>query len=270
MRLLFLYQKYLSKIIGESPAVVRTDKLLRMTTSATATTPGDTIRALRKRIGITLTELSHRTGLALSTLSKLEKGNMSLSYDKLTLISKGLGVDMAELLDPTPHSQASQGFGRRVVQRAGEGQLVETNSYRQTYLATELLNKRMAPLVVELQARTMEEFMAEFGDFIRHPGEEFAYVLEGEVEFRSELYAPVRLKAGDSLYFDSEMGHAYLKVSEGPCRLVGTCAPRGKDERVMETFVSASERLAAEQTAGLAESAKAPPARKRRGKTVLR
>jgi len=66
------------------------------------------------------------------------------------------------------------------------------------------------------------------------------------------------------------MGHAYLKASEGPCRLVGTCAPRGKDERVMETFVSASERLAAEQTAGLAESAKAPPARKRRGKTVLR
>jgi transcriptional regulator with XRE-family HTH domain len=241
-----------------------------MTPSATATTPGDTIRALRKRIGITLTELSNRTGLALSTLSKLEKGHMSLSYDKLTLISKGLGVDMAELLDPTPHSQAAQGFGRRVVHRAGEGQLVETHSYRQTYLATELLNKRMAPLVVELQARTMEEFLAEFGDFIRHPGEEFAYVLEGEVEFRSELYAPVRLKAGDSMYFDSEMGHAYLKVSEGPCRLVGTCAPRGKDERVMETFVSASERLAAGQAAAAAESAKATPARKRRGKTGLR
>ena len=66
------------------------------------------------------------------------------------------------------------------------------------------------------------------------------------------------------------MGHAYLKVSEGPCRLVGTCAPRGKEVRVMETFVTASERLAAEQTAVAAESAKAPPARKRRGKTVQR
>jgi len=228
--------------------------------------PGETIRALRKRSGLTLSELNERTGLATSTLSKLEKGHMSLSYDKLMLLSKGLGVDMAELLDPAPHTSATQGSGRRVVVRAGEGQLVETSSYRQLYLATELLNKRFTPMVVELKARTMAEFLAEFGDFIRHPGEEFAYVLEGEVEFHTELYAPVRLKAGDSMYFDSEMGHAYLKGCEGPCRLVGSCAPRGREEHVMEAFVSASERLATtKKTAAAAPSGerKAAPAKRR-------
>ena len=209
--------------------------------------PGETIRAMRKRAGLTLAELSNRTGLAVSTLSKLEVGNVSLSYDKLMLISKGLEIDMAELLDSTPHpgSAASYG-GRRVVQRAGEGQHVETRSYSQSYLATELLNKRMTPIYVELHARTLPEFFAEFGDFIRHPGEEFSYVIEGVVEFHTELYAPLTLQAGDSIYFDSEMGHAYLKASDEPCRTITTCSPRGRDETMKDTFVNASVKHAGE------------------------
>ena len=215
----------------------------------TGPTPGDTIRAIRKKLGLTLNEVGHRTGMAVSTLSKLEKGRVSLSFDKLLSISKALGVDMAELLEPAPHHEAaSTGLrGRRVVQRAGEGQLVETRSYKQLYLATELLHKRMTPIVVELRARTMDEFKEEFGGLIRHPGEEYVYVLDGELEFHSELYAPLRLAAGDSMYFDSEMGHAYLNASEPPCRVVVSCAPRGREESVLDTFMGHSERHAANQ-----------------------
>jgi transcriptional regulator with XRE-family HTH domain len=210
--------------------------------------PGEAIRALRKRNGLTLTELAGRTGLAVSTLSKLEMGHVSASYDKLMLISKGLDVDMAELLDTTPHpSGAATHGGRRVVHRAGEGQHVETRSYSQTYLATELLNKRMTPILVDHNARTLDEFIAEFGDFIRHPGEEFTYVLEGEIAFHTELYAPLVLQAGDSIYFDSEMGHAYLKAADGPCRTITACSARGRDETMKDTFVSASVRHAGER-----------------------
>jgi len=210
--------------------------------------PGDHIRNVRKRLGLTLSELGSRTGLAVSTLSKLEKGNVSLSYDKLMLLSRGLGVDMAELLSDGPGARpAPGGAGRRVVHRAGEGQAVETKSYQQVYLASELLNKRFTPIVVEVLARTVEAFKAEFGDLIRHPGEEFAYVLEGEVAFHSDLYAPVLLKAGDSIYFDSEMGHAYLKAADGPCRLVATCAPRhGQGETLAHQFLEVSQRQAVE------------------------
>lgn len=216
------------------------------TSSGDTVSPGATIRALRLGKGLTLAQVSERTGLAVSTLSKLEIGSVSLSYDKLMLISKGLGVDMASLVDPKPQTARTAGLaaaGRRAVQRSGEGQLVETHSYRQMYLATELLNKKMTPMFVEIRARTMAEFNEEFGGLIRHPGEEFTFVIEGELDFHSELYAPVRLRAGDSIYFDSEMGHAYLKASEGPCRLVCSCAPRGEeDAHLAEMFVKVSNR----------------------------
>jgi len=228
------------------------------------TTPGDHIRSTRKRLGLTLADLSSRTGLAVSTLSKLEKGNVSLSYDKLMLLSKGLNVDMAELLTDTqaPRGTPPGGGGRRVVQRVGEGQSVQTRSYDQMYLAAELLNKRFTPMVVEVHARTLAEFKDEFGDFIRHPGEEFAYVLEGEIEFNSELYAPVVLRAGDSIYFDSEMGHAYLKAADGPCRLVASCAQRqgAGEPQLPQTFREASQRLAEPVASKPAARRAAPPA----------
>jgi transcriptional regulator with XRE-family HTH domain len=217
--------------------------------------PGETIRNVRKHAGLTLSDVSTATGLAVSTLSKIEKGRMSLSFDKLTLISRALHVDIAELLNSAQGSgPASMGAaGRRVVQRAGDGQLVETKSYKQFYMATELLHKRFTPIVVEICSRSLDEFMAEFGALIRHPGEEYTYVIEGELEFHSELYAPARLRKGDSIYFDSDMGHAYICASAAPCRIVCVCAARGNDESLIQKFTTVSERHAAP----------APSARKR-------
>jgi transcriptional regulator with XRE-family HTH domain len=220
-------------------------KLIGQTPGGPHREPGQAIRELRLGKGLTLLQVSEKTGLSISTLSKLEKGKASLSYDKLVLLSKGLGVDFSRLLEPhqpqLPLNVAVPSTGRRLIQRAGEGQMIETSSYRQLYLATEMLNKKITPMVVEVQARTLDEFTAEFGGLIRHPGEEFAMVLDGELEFHTELWAPARLKEGDSVYFDSDMGHAYLKASEGRCRLVCSCWPRG-DDVMTEMFVSASER----------------------------
>jgi len=223
--------------------------------------PGATIRALRRRADLTLAELSAKTGLAASTLSKLEAGHISPSFDKLAAVSRGLGVDMAELLGHPmpPATPAPSGHGaRRVMLRAGEGKRVETHCYSQLYLATELLHKKMTPMVVEVRARTMDEFRAEFGDFIRHPGEEFVYIIEGEVEFCTDLYEPMRLHAGDSLYFDSEMGHAYLRASDAPCRIVAAAVPRGSVDPMIETFVSASQRRAAAADEGRRHGGKQP------------
>jgi transcriptional regulator with XRE-family HTH domain len=199
---------------------------------------GQAIRTLRNKLGLTLQEVSERTGLAVSTISKLEMGRAALSYEKLSLVSTGLGINLTELLsllaDGSETKVAASVPGRRVVQRLGEGLSVQTRSYSQAFLAVELLNKRLLPVIGETHARTIQEFIAEFGSLIKHSGEEFAYVLEGEIEFHTEFYAPVRLKAGESVYFDSSMGHAYLAASSGPCRVLSVCT--GEGDQVIEQF----------------------------------
>ena len=200
--------------------------------------PGQAIRALRNKLGLTLQEVSQRTGLAISTISKLEMGRASLSYEKLSLVSAGLGVNMSELLGllgESPGSEAAPSVpGRRIIQRQGEGVAVRTGPYVETFLAVELLNKQLVPLIVDVRARTIQEFTDEFGGLIRHSGEEFIYILEGEVEFHTDFYAPVRLKQGESVYFDSSMGHAFLAASEGPCRLLSVCTDPDQEQRVID------------------------------------
>ena len=60
----------------------------------------------------------------------------------------------------------------------------------------------------------------EAGGLSRHAGEEFVYVMEGVLILASEFYEPLRLQAGDSVYFDSHMGHAYLAEGENPVRIL--------------------------------------------------
>lgn len=187
--------------------------------------PGAVLRALREERGWTLAEVSRRTGLAVSTLSKIENDKMSLTYDKLSRISKGLSVDIGALFGNGAAGDAAsapaRGFsGRRVVVRSGEGSALDTPNYAHLYPATELLNKQMVPIFGQPKARTLEAF----GELLRHSGEEFSVVLEGAVMFHTELYAPVLLNKGDSVYFDSSMGHAYLWASKEPCHVLTVCS----------------------------------------------
>src|SRR5262245_60992533 len=62
--------------------------------------PGAALRALRTQRSWTLAEVSERTGLPISTLSKLENDRVSLSYDKLSRLSTGLGVDISQFFTP--------------------------------------------------------------------------------------------------------------------------------------------------------------------------
>ena len=186
-----------------------------------AAKPGSALRALRLEKGWTLAEVSRRTGLPISTLSKVENDKLSLSYDKLARISKGLEIDIGVLFAPdVAHHPLSLVTGRRSIARAGEGRVIETDTYGHLYPVTELLNKRFIPIIGEIRARSI----AEFGEMIRHAGEEYAYVLEGCIELHTDLYAPVRLETGDSIYFDSGMGHAYVAVGIGPCRVLSICS----------------------------------------------
>lgn len=199
--------------------------------ASTPTNPGAVLRAFRRQNGWTLAEVSERTGLQVSTLSKVENSKMSLSYDKLVRISQGLRIDIALLFgggqpqsEPqVAHASSKSGRGalngRRSITPAGGGQSIQTANYLHLYPASDLLNKKFSPIIADLQVRRIEDF----GEFISHPGEEYAYVLEGEVDLYTTLYAPLHLKTGDSIYFDSGMGHAYIAAAPGRCRVLSVC-----------------------------------------------
>ncbi|MBI0538411.1 XRE family transcriptional regulator [Roseomonas sp. KE2513] len=180
---------------------------------------GESVRAARRSQRLTLKEVSARSGLAVSTLSKVENGQMSLTYDKLLALSEGLRVNVARLFEMPgmPHRSVT---ARRGVSRAKEGHRVQTDCYDYLYQFADIARKRMIPILAEMHARSL----AEFGRLIRHAGEEYCYVLEGRVAVHTEFYAPDLLGPGDGIYLDSSMGHAYLNAGEGTARAVVVCS----------------------------------------------
>lgn len=167
---------------------------------------GERLRKTRLDLGWTLDDASARTGVARSTLSKIENGVMSPTFDILQKVVAGLSVDLVDLFDARPHSLPS---GRRNITRRGEGSKHPTRTYELELLATDLVRKRFLPFKARIVARSLDDF----DGWGRHDGEEFLLVLSGEVAVYTECYAPARLGPGDSAYFDSRMGHAVTSVS---------------------------------------------------------
>jgi transcriptional regulator with XRE-family HTH domain len=198
---------------------------------------GESLRKLRKERGMTLIEAGEKSGMPMSTISKIENNKMSLSYDKLLRICRALEIDISQLFSGSPtveKSPAPAASGRRSINRRGTGYAINTPNYSHLYPAADLLNKRSVPIIAEIHTRSL----ADFGELIRHPGEEFAMVLEGTVDLFTDLYAPTRLETGDSIYFDSGMAHAYIAVGAGTCRILSVCTSDEPNLEAMYASVS--------------------------------
>ncbi len=174
------------------------------------------LRRMRLDNGWTLEEVSQRTGVARSTLSKIENGQMSPTYDVLQRITRGTGLDIVELFDARRQNAP---FGRRSVTRRGEGKPHPTATYHYEVLATDLSQKEILPFKARVTARSLDDFPG----WVRHQGEEFVCVLSGRIQVFTEFYEPVVLEEGDSTYFDSKMGHAIVSLSEEDAEILWVC-----------------------------------------------
>jgi transcriptional regulator with XRE-family HTH domain len=191
----------------DEPSLIR---LARETGDTTPPQPVDLalrVRELRRARNWTLEQAAAQAGLARSTLSKIENGQMSPTYDALKKLAQGLGISVPQLFTPPSQDQVN---GRMAVTRSGEGQAHATTTYEHELLAGALTRKAMLPYRARIRARSFDEF----DGWVRHDGEEFLYVLTGVVHLLTEFYAPVELKRGDSAYYDAAMGHNVISVSE--------------------------------------------------------
>lgn len=168
---------------------------------------GARVRELRTARNWTLEQAAGQAGLARSTLSKIENGQMSPTYDALKKLATGLEISIPQLFTPPKRGQVN---GRMAVTASGEGAAHPTATYEHELLAGALTQKAMLPYRARIRARSMEEF----DGWVRHDGEEFLYVLTGIVRLYTEFYEPVEMRRGDSAYYDAAMGHNLVSVSE--------------------------------------------------------
>lgn len=192
-------------------------------------TLGSLIRLLRQQKGWTLRQMSERVAIPLSTLAKVEADKLSLTYDKLQQFTSRLGLSMAEFLGqadtPSPKSAPPVVTARRSVARTGNSVFVSTPNYDYEYLCADLRQKRMVPLLTRLRAHSIEEF----GKLVFHQGEEFIYVVEGTIEVHLQFYTSVVLTAGQGIYLDSTMGHAYVAKDCESALVLGVCSSEDDD-----------------------------------------
>jgi len=156
-----------------------------------------------------LADVAARTALSTPTLSKIENGRVGANFNTILRIAEAMQVPVTRLIGP---AQNGGGYGRRSITRAGVGKTVHAAGGKFEILCDEVMHRCNTFCVLTVTCKRKEDF----GEFSKHPGEEFLHVLAGELTLWTELYTPIKLGVGDSILFDSSMGHAYVSSSETP------------------------------------------------------
>lgn len=174
---------------------------------------GKSIREARREKGWTLEETGRAAGIGRSTLSKIENNQTRPSFEIVRRLTQALDMNPPQLFVQSHQSGIT---GRRDFTPKGQGELRDTQTYRHELLCPELTSKRMLPYITTIKARDVSEF----DTWIRHSGEEFMFVLSGELTFFSEHYRPLPMKPGDSIYYDSAMGHGCVSTGEDDAQVL--------------------------------------------------
>ena len=167
---------------------------------------GRALQRLRKNNDLTLAAVSAKTGVAISTLSKIENNQSSPNFDVLTRLADGLGLDLLAVLGESFYTFA---HGARTITRANEGVRYETPLGTYEALSSEIAMKALQPAVVQVAAGRGEP-----AAMSTHAGEEIIYILRGTVRFYMEPYSPTVLEQGDSVHFDSLMPHGFVSLGD--------------------------------------------------------
>ena len=174
---------------------------------------GKMIRDARKEKGLTLEEAAKDAAIGRSTLSKIENNQTRPSFEIIRRLMQTLELETPQLFVQSAKSDIS---GRRDYTRTGQGERQATPTYSHELLCTELTSKRMLPYISTIKARDVTEFES----WVRHHGEEFMYVISGAVTLFTEHYRPLQMQAGDSVYYDSSMGHGCISTSKEDAKIL--------------------------------------------------
>jgi transcriptional regulator with XRE-family HTH domain len=179
---------------------------------------GSTIRALRQERGLSLRDLSRLTGFSISFLSLVERGRSSLALTSLQKVATALGTSVGAFF---PDVQPAREAPAPHVARAGGGTSQLSTGSQRTYrlLSGRSFTRALEPMLVTVEpSETIEEPYA-------HEGEEFAYVLSGELLFVIDGVNHT-IGPGDSIHFKSTTPHSIHNGGNEPVQAVWVLTPR--------------------------------------------
>jgi len=188
--------RFLRRVRGlNAPAIVQ---LLKRNGTMRAPSNGGAVgawlRKLRLQRSLSLAQVAQSVGISVGFLSALERSQMSASVGTLRKLARFYKTNILDFFDHAEASSRLVSPGERKILEAGQGVQMELLAWGNTMMEPHLF--RIAP-------------SAGSGESYSHEGEEFLYVLRGELQISVEE-KEYRLKAGDSFYFESSSPHHWL------------------------------------------------------------
>jgi quercetin dioxygenase-like cupin family protein/ribosome-binding protein aMBF1 (putative translation factor) len=182
---------------------------------------GERILEAREMRGLTLEDLSSRTGIPLSTLERVESDRAIPPLGQLIRLGKALEMEMGHFISTGVDRPMSvvRAESRPKVARRGE-KVREKYGYVYESLAPEKANRVMEPFLVTLTPTRFTEMSS-------HDGQEFIFVLDGKIRVKVGREVTV-LSPGDSIYYDSSRPHLVKCYGKKPARILAVLHAGGK------------------------------------------
>lgn len=165
---------------------------------------GKKIKKVRTAKKVTYDMLANETGFAIDYLKKIESGKQTPPVGTLLQIARALEIDSGVLLkeDESKMKRRIKAYTKR------------TDNYAYKTLTPGAENKHLKAFLVSIDPLQDHQ-----GVGYQHEGEEFSYVLSGVVEIQVGDHVN-KLKAGDSLHFNSGIRHNLRNVGDTEAQLV--------------------------------------------------
>lgn len=170
------------------------------------------IRSLRVNMNMTLKELSEKTGLSISFLSQVERGNSSLAITSLQKIADVFNVSMSSFFESTvSNSFFTPAKGRKSFQ-------IERSNSTFARLGGNFSGKVLEPIYITLAPQQAQDVV------FNHPGEEFYYILKGKVlmTIGDNEY---EMNEGDTIHFPSLLDHTWHNPTDEPVHMIAVLTP---------------------------------------------
>jgi transcriptional regulator with XRE-family HTH domain len=175
---------------------------------------GSKIKSLREKKRLSIENIAKKTGISSLLLSQIEGEVVTPPIATLLKVSRALDTSIGYFFSEAPSDKRSvivkKGEGKRLQRRSHEEQ--GKIGYIYESLAYPKAEKSMEPFLVEFERKEKKDLI-----FFNHKGEEFLYILEGLLEFNSDEQT-CELSPGDSLYFDSDLPHAFRALGKKNAR----------------------------------------------------